>query len=291
MARVVGGIGISHSPSMGVAFDRGVRAGFDARWQAWRDGTDRVKQLLRAMRPDHLIVVYNDHLNHFDFDAYPTLAIGVGERFPQADEGWGVRPLPDLPGDPAWGIHLTESLVAQEFDLTVCHALSVDHGIYSWLPYLSEVPWPVTITPLAVNMVRQPLPTPRRLLRLGQALRRAVAARPGAERVVVIATGGMSHQISGARFGIANEAFDRYFLRALPDRLDELVALPTETLMRCGGTEAAELTVWFAMRSALDETARAVYDFYTFPQITGCGALVMIDPAACPAHDFKEMTQ
>jgi len=280
MARVVAGIGISHTPSMGIEFDRGTagEAGFSARWQPWYDGTRQVERLLRALAPDHLVVVYNDHLNYFDLDNYPTLAIGVGERFRQADEGWGPRQLPDLDGDVRWGLHLTEHLVASEFDLTVSQDLAVDHGIFSWLPYLMERPWPVAVTPIAVNMIRHPLPTAHRLRSLGSAVRAGIESFPADERVVVVATGGMSHQISGARFGIANEGLDRWFLEMLPDHLDELMAIPVRDYMRYGGTEAAELTLWFAMRAALSADARAVYRFQTFPALTGCGALMMLEP-------------
>ena len=284
MARVIGGIGISHTPSMGLEYDRGTAGsgtdGFSPRWQPWYDGTRRVAELVERLAPDHLVIVYNDHLNHFDLDNYPTLAIGVGERFPQADEGWGARDLPDLRGDTRWGLHLTEQLVGREFDLTVSQDLAIDHGIFSWLPYVfgrAAENWPVTLTPIAVNMIREPLPVARRLRSLGQAIRASVEEFAAPERVLVIATGGMSHQISGARFGLANEELDRYFLRRLPGHLDELVAIGVREYMRLGGTEAAELTLWFAMRAALSDTARAVYTFQTIPAITGCGALVMVE--------------
>jgi hypothetical protein len=269
---------------MGVEYDRGVREGFNPRWRVWHDGTRRVEELVAELAPDHIVVVYNDHLNHFDLDDYPTLAIGVGHSFRQADEGWGTRDLPDLIGDTRWSLHLTEYLVEHEFDLTVSQDLAVDHGVFSWLPYVLQQPWPVALTPIAVNMIRQPLPTSRRLAALGRAIRGAVDAFPGNERVLVIATGGMSHQISGARFGIANEDLDRWFLRMLPGHLDDLVEVPVREYMRLGGTEAAELTLWFAMRAALSTDAAEVYTFQTFPAITGCGALVMTEPGALPVR-------
>lgn len=282
MARIIGGIGIAHTPSMGMAYDRGMRSGFEPGWQLWYDGTRPVAQWLQDVRPTQMIVIYNDHLNHFDFKAYPTFALGIQHQFPQADEGWGQRPLPELPGAPALAMHLGTHLVREsDFDLTLCQELALDHGVYSWMPYLQTPPWQIPVTPIAVNMIRQPLPTSRRLVQLGQALRRAIADwdAPG-ERVLVIATGGMSHQISGTRFGIANLELDRHFLARLPRHMDELAAIPQETYMRYGGTEAAELSLWFAMRAALSDDARHVYDYYTFPQITGCGVLILDDQAA-----------
>ena len=287
MARIVAGMGISHTPSMAREFDVAMRGtvpggppgAFDPRWQPWYDGTRPVERWLRALDPTQIVVVYNDHLNHFTFDAYPTFAIGVAEEFRQADEGWGLRPFPSLRGDTGFGWHVTERLVRGGFDMTVCQDLAVDHGVYSWLPYVMAPPWPVPVLPIAVNMVRHPLPTSGRLQALGAALRGAVECYGPGERVLVVSTGGMSHQISGARFGIANEELDRSFLRRLPHEADMLAAIPQEELMRLGGTEAVELSVWFAMRAALSDGARPVYDFYTFPQITGCGVLLMEERA------------
>jgi protocatechuate 4,5-dioxygenase, beta chain len=278
MAKIIGGIGISHTPSMGMEFDRGMREGFDPLWQVWFDGTRPVKAWLEAIRPDQIVIIYNDHLNFFEFDAYPTLAIGVADRFAQADEGWGKRPHPDLDGDTLFGWHMTEHLVRQEFDLTVCQEMAIDHGIYSWLPYLADHPWPAPILPIAANMIRQPFPTSARLWKLGKALRNAVEAFPGDARVLVVATGGMSHQISGSRFGIANEDLDRYFLRHLHREPELLLGIPQEELMRLGGTEAAELSIWFAMRAALSDSVNEIYTFHTFPKITGCGVTVFEEP-------------
>ena len=279
MARIVGGVGISHQPAMGREYDRVLSAGEPGeRWRPWFDGCRRVSELIDAMAPDHLVVVYNDHLNHFDLDNYPTFAIGVGASFRQADEGGGLRNLPDIPGDAGWGIHLATHLVEHGFDMTVSQNLAIDHGIYSWLPYLNVMAARLPITPIAVNMIRAPLPTPIRLRQLGAALRQGIEARGSEERVLVIATGGLSHQISGGRFGLVNAALDNYLIDRLPDRLDELVALPTREWMRLGGADAAELTMWFSMRSALSSQARPVFSFHTSPSIVGAGALVMAEP-------------
>ncbi len=279
MARIIGGLGISHTPSMGVEYDKGMAQGWAPEWKHWFDGVQPVKAWLEEARPDQLVVVYNDHLNHFHFDAYPTLAIGVADSFPQADEGFGLRPFPSLPGDTGFGWHVTEKLVRGGFDMTVCQDLAVDHGVYSWLPYLARTPWPWPVLPIAVNMIRHPIPTSQRLYDLGRALRDAIEAWPGDQRVLVVATGGMSHQISGNRFGMANEALDQFFLDGLQHDVDKLMAIPQEEYMRLGGTEAAELSIWFSMRAALSDDIRKVYSYRTFPRITGCGVIVFEEPA------------
>jgi protocatechuate 4,5-dioxygenase, beta chain len=273
MGRIVGGFGISHTPSMGIEYDKGIANGFSPRWQPWFDGTRPVKKWLEELKPERMVIVYNDHLNHFDFDAYPTIAIGVAPEFRQADEGWGPRPFPSLTGDVELGWHLTNRLVRGGYDLTVCQDLAVDHGIYSWFPYLMDTPWDIPIVPIAINMVRHPIPTSQRLYNFGKAIREAVENFPGDHRTIIVSTGGMSHQISGARFGIANETLDQYFLSKIKDDVQELVDTPQEEFMRLGGTEASELAIWFSMRGALSDEIREIYRYYTFPAITGCGVI------------------
>jgi aromatic ring-opening dioxygenase catalytic subunit (LigB family) len=281
MARVIGGFGLSHSPTMAAEYDRGMKGNFDPRWKPWYDGLQPVKRWLAETKPDQIVIVYNDHMNHFTFDAYPTFALGVSPEYPQADEGWGLRPFPGLPGDTDFGWHVATHLVRKgEFDLTICEDMRIDHGIYSWMPYVAAPPWPAPVLPLAVNMVRHPIPTSERLKKLGLALRAAIESYPKDARVAVIATGGMSHQISGSRFGMANEEWDRHFLKRLENDLDGLVAIPQDEIMRIGGTDASELVMWFAMRAALSPSVRKVHEFYTFPQITGCGVVVFDDLAA-----------
>jgi aromatic ring-opening dioxygenase catalytic subunit (LigB family) len=199
----------------------------------------------------------------------------MSPHFPQADEGYGLRPFPGVDGDPDFAWPIARSVTAAGFDLTFCQELELDHGIYSWLPYLFEPPWPVRILPIAVNMLMHPLPSPNRLRQLGGALRDAVLANEGDARVVVVGTGGMSHQIHGTRFGMTNERFDRRFLDDIEGRIDDLIAIPPAKLMQAAGTEAIELTMWYAMRAALAASARKVYSFYTCPAVTGCGVIAL----------------
>jgi aromatic ring-opening dioxygenase catalytic subunit (LigB family) len=280
MSRIVGGIGIAHTPSMGYQFDLGLRQGFDPAWQPWYDGTQPVKAWLTELAPSHMVVVYNDHMNYFDLKTYPTFAIGMSEHFPQADEGYGLRPFPGVDGDPTFSWPIARSLVQDGFDLTFCQELELDHGVYSWLPYVVDPPWPFKVLPIAVNMLMHPVPTPRRLVQLGASLRRAIVGDGSDARVVVLATGGMSHQIHGTRFGLTNEKWDRYFLDTIEQGLDELVAIPMEKVMQAAGTEAAELSMWYTMRAALAPSARKRYSFYTLPAVTGCGVIALDEPAS-----------
>lgn len=272
MARIVGGIGCSHAPSIAHSYDRGLQQ--EPMWAPLYQGWQPAKAWLDQLKPDLMVVVYNDHMNRFFFDAYPTFALGVAEQHPQADEGWGKRDLPDLPGDAAFSWHFAQSLVEDEFDPTICQEMSVDHGILSILPLLTDNRWPAPLVPLAANVIQHPVPTPRRFFRLGQAIRHAVETYPKDLRVLVVATGGMSHQLHGERFGFLNPDWDNEFLDRLESDPDSLVRLTHHDYMERGGAESVEMIMWLAMRSALGPTVRRVHRHYYAPMLTGYGLIV-----------------
>ena len=271
MARIVGGIGCSHAPSIAHSYDKGLQK--DAMWAPLYDGYAPAKAWLDRLKPDLMVAVYNDHMNRFFFDAYPTFALGVADRHPQADEGWGKRDLPDLPGHSDFSWHLAKSLIEDEFDPTVCQEMTVDHGILSVLPLLTDDRWPAPLVPIAVNVIQHPLPTARRCYRLGQALRAAVAGYPADARVVVMGTGGMSHQLQGKRFGFMNEKFDQWFLDRLEAEPEELARITHQEIMEQAGAEAVELIMWLTMRGAVAPRARRVHRHYYAPMTTGMGLI------------------
>jgi len=273
MARIVGGIGSSHAPSLGRAWDGGLQK--DPQWAPVFDGYLPAQRWLDARRPDLLVIFYNDHMNRFFFDAFPTFALGVGDVHPQADEGWGKRDLPDLRGHPEFAWHLARSLMEDEFDPTICQEMTLDHGILSVLPVLGANAMATPVVPIAVNVIQHPLPTARRLYRLGAALRRAVESFPRDLRIVVLGTGGLSHQLHGERFGFVNEAWDNEFMDLLETQPETLAALGHQDWMLRGGTEGVEMIIWLAMRSALGDKVCRVHRNYATPTRTGYGLLAL----------------
>ena len=276
MASIVAGIGTSHVPSIGVAYDQGRTE--DPAWKPLFDGYEPVKKWLReTVRPDIAIVVYNDHGADFFFDKYPTFAVGASDVYPVGDEGWGRRPLPDFSGDSDFSWHLCESLVNDEFDITVCQEMAVEHGfmVPMHLCFEHQPDWPVRTVPLAVNVIQHPLPTARRCWKLGQAIRRAVDNYPDNLRIVVIGTGGMSHQLSGTRFGYLNSDFDRDFLEKIEGNPGALVSLTHEEIMETAGVEAVELIMWLVMRGALGDPVTRIHRNYYAPMTTGMGLIAM----------------
>ncbi|MDE0335587.1 MAG: class III extradiol dioxygenase family protein [Defluviicoccus sp.] len=280
MARIVAGIGTSHVPSIGVAYDQGRTQ--EPAWKPLFDAYEPVKSWLRdEVRPDIAIVVYNDHGSSFFFDKYPTFAIGASDLYPVGDEGWGRRPLPDFPGDAAFSWHLSESLVYDEFDMTVCQELAVEHGfmVPMHLCFDHDPGWAVRTVPLAVNVIQHPLPTAARCWKLGEAIRRAVETYAGDERVVVLGTGGMSHQLNGARFGHLNPDWDNSWLDRIESDPAALMALTHQDIMEAAGAEAVELIMWLTMRGALSEGARRAHRNYYAPMTTGMGLIALEDGA------------
>ena len=278
MARIVAGIGTSHVPSIGVAYDQGRTQ--EPAWKPLFDAYEPVKAWLRdEVRPDIAVVVYNDHGSSFFFDKYPTFAIGASDLYPVGDEGWGRRPLPDFPGDAAFSWHLSESLVYDEFDMTVCQELAVEHGfmVPMHLCFDHDPDWPVKTVPLAVNVIQHPLPTGARCWKLGRAIRRAVESFPGDDRVVVLGTGGMSHQLNGARFGHLNPDWDNDWLDRIEADPAALAALTHQDIMEAAGAEAVELIMWLVMRGALSERVRRAHRNYYAPMTTGMGLIAMED--------------
>jgi protocatechuate 4,5-dioxygenase, beta chain len=278
MAKIVGGIGLSHVPSVGPVYDRGRTQ--DPAWKPLFDAYVPVLEWLKKLKPDVAIVVYNDHVADFTFDKYPTFAIGTADEYAIADEGFGTRPLPAVRGDADLSIHLVESLVEQEFDLTVCQEMGVEHGFLVPMnlcfPHANGA-WPVASIPLQVNVIQHPLPTGRRCFKLGQALRKAVASYDKDLRVVVMGTGGMSHQLQGRRFGFMNEKFDQAFLDGLEKNPEKLAEMSHHDLMEQAGAEAVELIMWHVMRGAMSPKAKRVHRHYYAPMTTGMGLITFED--------------
>lgn len=281
MARLVAGIGSSHVPSIGRAHDQGKQA--TPEWAPLFDGFEPVKRwLAEEIQADVVIVVYNDHGTEFLLDRYPTFALGVADSYAVADEGYGPRPLPQFRGDPAFSAHLAQSLLAQEFDMTLCQEMALDHGFLTAMPLLWDAApaWPVAVVPLFVNVVQHPLPTAQRCYKLGQALRRAIDSYSEDLRVVVLGTGGLSHQLNGERFGHLNPPWDQWWLDTISHDPQTLARLSHEQLILDAGAEGCEVIMWLVMRGAMGAQVRELHRTYYAPMTTGMALLTLEEIAS-----------
>jgi protocatechuate 4,5-dioxygenase beta chain len=265
VAELFAGLATSHVPAIGAAWDNGKTD--TPYWKPVFAGYEFAKQWIAAAKPDVVILVYNDHATAFSLELIPTFALGTAAEFPVADEGWGPRPVPVVRGDPEFAAHLAQSIILDEFDLTLVNKMPVDHGLTVPLTVVFGQPaeWPCKIIPLAVNVVQYPPPTGNRCYQLGRAIARAVASYDKPLRVMIWGTGGMSHQIQGPRSGLINRNFDQHFMDLLVNDPQAATKISHVEYMREAGSEGVELVMWLVMRGALSERVREVRRFYHVP--------------------------
>jgi protocatechuate 4,5-dioxygenase beta chain len=277
MAKIIAGVGTSHVPAIGVAVDQGITD--QPYWKPLFDGYGAARDWLAETKPDVVIVIYNDHCVALSPKSIPTFAIGVGDEFKPADEGWGPRPVPVVKGDSELSWHIAESVILDEFDLTIMNELEVDHGLTVPLSITCGQPaeWPFKVVPIEVNVVLYPQPSGRRCFALGRAIRKAVESFPKDLRVVIFGTGGMSHQIHGERAGLINKEWDTAFLDKLSGEPQELLKLSHVDYMRDAGAEGIELIMWLIMRGALNEKVEEVYRHYHVPASNTAAGLIILE--------------
>jgi len=279
MARIIGSVCLSHVPAIGGAIHKGLQD--DPYWKPFFAGLPPVRDWLQQEKPDLAVVFYNDHGLNFFLDKMPTFAVGAAPGYRNEDEGWGIPALGEFRGDAAWSWHLIESLVAADFDITSCQEMLVDHAFSLPMTMLWPGPGmpPVRAIPIAINTVQYPLPSPARCYALGQAVGRAIAAHPGNEKVVILGTGGLSHQLDGQRAGFINKEFDLLCLQKLIDDPEALLGYSTRELVRLAGTQGVELLMWIAARGALAGKPREVHRTYHIP-ISNTAAAIQLLAAA-----------
>ena len=282
MARIIGAVACSHTPTIGFAFDKKKQQ--DPVWAPIFEAFEPVQRWLAERRPDVLFFIYNDHVSSFFFDHYSAFSLGVGERHEVADEGGGARDLPALEGHPALAQHIGRSLVADEFDMSFFQDRALDHGVFSPMSLLCphEPDWPVPVVPLQVGVLQSPVPSARRCWRLGQALRRAIESYPDDLDVAIVATGGLSHQVHGERAGFNNTAWDAQFLDLIENDPVRLTEMTQAELAALGGMEGAEVIMWLVMRGALSSNVRKTHQSYYLPSMTGIATAIYENLASPP---------
>ena len=281
MAKITASVYTSHVPAIGAAIDLGKTG--EPYWQPVFKGYEFSKQWMKDNTPDVIFLVYNDHATAFSLEMIPTFAIGTAASYQPADEGWGPRPVPVVQGHPVLAAHIAQSVIQQDFDLTIVNKMDVDHGLTVPLSLMCGQPqaWPCPVIPFAVNVVQYPVPSGRRCFELGRAIRRAVDSFDEPLKVQIWGTGGMSHQLQGARAGLINKEFDNAFLDRLIADPAAQAAQPHIDYVREAGSEGIELVMWLIARGAMDDVAggakpRVAHRFYHVPASnTAVGHLIL----------------
>ena len=280
MARIVGGISTSHIPAIGNAIARELYD--DPYWKPFFSDYPPVRDWLDRVRPDVAIVIYGDHGLNFFLDKLPTFAIGAAFEYQNADEGWGLTPVPPFPGDPRLSWHIIESVMADEFDVVTCQEMLVDHGF----SVARSLLWPersdsqVRTIPVCINTLQHPLASPARCFKFGQAIGRAIESWEEDTKVVVIGSGGLSHQLDGERAGFINKEFDLMCMEKIVHEPEALTGYSARDLVRLVGAQGTELVNWLAMRGALTGKVSKIHGGYNIPiSNTGAGLLVLENAA------------
>ena len=275
MARIIGGVGTTHVPAIGKAIAE--KKQNDPYWRPFFQGFDHVHEWLAAEKPDVAVVFYNDHGLNFFLDKLPTFAVGAAQEYRNEDEGWGIPVSKSAAGIPDLSWHIIERLVADQFDITMCQEMLVDHAltIPMALMWPGQAAWPVKIVPIAINTVQHPLPTLARCLELGRAVGRAVEAYDADIKVLMVGTGGLSHQLDGERAGFINKEFDALCMNGLADDPEALTRYSIAEFVELAGAQGVEFVNWLAMRGALTGKVRELHRNYHIP-ISNTAAATML---------------
>jgi protocatechuate 4,5-dioxygenase, beta chain len=281
MARITAGVFTSHVPAIGAAVDLGKTQ--EPYWQPLFKGYEFSKQWLKDNKPDVILLVFNDHATAFSLEMIPTFAIGCAAEYAVADEGWGPRPVPKVIGHPELAAHITQSVIQDDFDLTIVNKMDVDHGLTVPLTLMCGQPteWPCPVIPIAINVVQYPVPSGKRCLNLGKAIRKAVESFDKDLNVQIWGTGGMSHQLQGPRAGLINSEFDANFMDLMIKDPEAQAAVPHIRYVREAGSEGIELVMWLTARGALADlnggkAPKVAHRFYHVPASnTAVGHLIL----------------
>jgi protocatechuate 4,5-dioxygenase beta chain len=278
MARIIGGLTTSHVPAIGGAIARGLQQ--EPYWKPFFDGFLPVHRWLEDVKPDVAVVFYNDHGLNFFLDKMPTFAVGAAPEYRNADEGWGIPTLAPFRGQQDLSWHLIEHLVEREFDITTCQEMLVDHGFALPMKLFWPQGAPVATVPVCINTVQFPLPSARRCYALGQAVGEAIASWDSDLKVVVIGTGGLSHQLDGARAGFINKPFDLKFMDSLVHDPEWATQYSTHELVEKTGTQGVELLMWLATRGAVPGPVRKVHTNYHIPISNTAAGMMALEALA-----------
>ena len=277
MAKITASVFTSHVPAIGAALDLGKTT--EPHWRPLFAGYEPSKQWMKDNTPDVIFLVFNDHATAFSLEMIPTFAIGCADSYTPADEGWGPRPVPTVLGHADLAAHIAQSVIQDDFDLTIVNKMDVDHGLTVPLSLMCGQPaeWPCPVIPFAVNVVQYPVPSGRRCYNLGKAIRKAVESYDQPLNVHIWGTGGMSHQLQGPRAGLINREWDNAFLDRLIADPEGLASVPHMDYVREAGSEGIELVMWLIARGAMSDAPPTVlHRFYHVPASnTAVGHLIL----------------
>jgi aromatic ring-opening dioxygenase catalytic subunit (LigB family) len=277
MAQVVAAMALTHSPGLTGWFDR---APEDQRREA-RRALDEMRDRLRAARPDVILLFSNDHLLNWPINNTPEYTVGIGaEHVGPADwyDEWLALEKYRIPGHPAFARYLVNEGARRRLAFAYRRDMQFDDGVSVPMHYLNPE-GDIALVPVTMNCTVPPIPTPARAYEVGTTLREMVQAYPGAERVAVVATGGLSHEPGGPRYFWVDEEFDRWFLDLLRkgDHAALLHECTLERMEAAGSGGTAELLAWMVALAFTSGPAEVLTYMPAIAWRSGTGMVVWPD--------------
>lgn len=277
MAKIVGILNTSHVPAIGKAIHQNLQQ--DPYWKPFFDGFPPIREWLDRVKPDIVVSCFNDHGLNFFLDKQPTFAIGAAPEYRSEDEGWGIPTMPSFPGAEDLSWHIRDRLIRDDFDMVTCQEMLVDHAFTLPMALMwPEQKWPVKSVPICVNTVLFPLPSTRRCYKLGEAIGRAIAAFPEDAKVLVIGSGGLSHQLEGERAGFINKAFDLKFMDSMVNDPQWATQFSDIDLVEQCGNEGVELLSWLIARGTVAGAVKVVHSNFHIPISNTAAATMLLEP-------------
>jgi aromatic ring-opening dioxygenase catalytic subunit (LigB family) len=209
----------------------------------------RMGELLRASKPDAVIVVAAEHFANFFMNNMPAYAVGMADQYegPIEDSKWLGIDKRKVPGNAQLSERIIRE-VMQTVDAAYAEEWKFDHGIMVPLNFLTPA-YDVDIIPVNINCQGPPLTPLHRVWAFGEALRRACDKVP--ERIALVGTGGISHWPATPDSGKVNEEWDRAFLErwCASDR-EALLSYTDEETYRDAGQGGFEIRTFITVAAA-----------------------------------------
>ena len=238
------------------------------RSNACRVALKKLAEAFSEAAPDVAVIVGNDQRELFSDQTTPAFSVFYGQtienrpRTPEqiaqlppgialAERGHAPPEDAVYPGHPELGLHLIESLMEEDFDVSTMNRLPKGTGYVNGVPHaygfvyrqiMRDLPPPTV--PIILNTFYPPnQPTAARCVAFGKVLGRAIKNWKDEARVAVIASGGLSHFV-------IDEALDKLILRAFKEG-DEAALLGVPEDFYQSGT--SEIKNWLPVAALMSE--------------------------------------
>lgn len=231
------------------------------------------------VKPDIAVILGNDQNEMFETEQLnPAFTVFCGAKIPnylqseerrnalppgvaEGEHGHATETFTEYDGVPDLGLHIIETLVANDFDVAVSKTWPANarngaaHAfghIYRQVMLDKVVP----NVPIIQNTFFPPnQPSARRAYAFGRVVKKAIDSWTSEKTVAVFGSGGMSHFV-------IDEAFDRKFVDALQRKdKDYLTSLPLADLQ--SGT--SELKSWITLAGVLEDVGCTMHEIDYVP--------------------------